>query len=120
MTGRIERRITDDLAREESENLLAVEIFADGRILGRCRSCPKKVRDIRGNGNHAFSSGHLCTSVETAEIWFDAHRHTDLHAYYLNPATREASAEARLLAQIFAREIPKPTIVPFKFARRYK
>jgi hypothetical protein len=116
----IERRVARELANQDGRRL---DMFPlnDGRILGICHICPKKTCDIRGNGNRAFSSSAALATAEEVEDWFDAHRRTDMHAYYRDdPPMREASVEERQFAQIFGGTPPKRTVVPFKFARRYR
>ena len=116
----IASKVAVEFAAEES-TALAIDIAHDGRMFIRCRICPKKVCDIRGKGNRAFSSSHVVTSVEEAEEWFDAHRRTDMHAYYRDdPPKRAPSDEDRILAQVFKKAPPEPTVIPFKYAKRYR
>lgn len=114
------RKVAHELLTEERARLETV-VMKDGRVLGICHVCPKRVRDIRTPKNGVAQSGHMGVSVEEIDEWFTAHVRTDIHTYYRNdPPKREADAEERLLAQIFMNEPPAPTIVPFPFARRYR
>ena len=123
IAARLSRGIAEDAAR-----LLSVVALPDARVLGLCRSCPKRTRDIRGDRggelstdrgrNYALSTGFIASSVEEVEAWFDAHRRTDIHSYYLAPTTRPASEEERRLAQIFGEQPPAAEVVPFRYARK--
>ena len=117
---RIASRISDGNAADESSSLI-VDAASDGRIYLRCRVCPKKTRDIRGKGNRAFSSSHVVNSVDEAEAWFDAHRRTDMHSYYRDdPPEEEASMALRRFAALHQEPLPPKSVVPFKYARRYR
>ena len=117
---RLAKREHDAAIRDEIRRSLNIVELPDGRILGMCRTCPKKTRDHR-NASHAFSSGHAAESSEEVYEWFIAHRLTDMHAYYRDdPPTAAISDEERVLHKIFGGREPRPTVVPFKFAQRYR
>lgn len=125
--GSISARVSRELSEEDRKHLVIASL-PDGRVLGKCRSCPKNTRDIRGDKggslsakgerNFAVSSAYSAPSVELAEAWFDAHRRSDFHAYYLAPVMREATGERRMLAQLFNEQPPPREVVPFPHARR--
>lgn len=61
---------------------LKISPFHDGRVLGECRICPPKVRDVRDARNGPAHSGHMGRSEEDAELWFQEHVDTDIHEHY--------------------------------------
>lgn len=104
-------RMRDDAAFEESRRHLRVVTLESGRLLARCASCPKDVRDLRKYGVWAFYSSTSVTAFWDAVEWFMAHRATDIHRWYADqdsPARFEhecSTAKRRKLKQV-ARTAP--------------
>jgi hypothetical protein len=116
---KLARQMESRAIAAETAKLLDISPGSDGWFYGRCRSCPKKTRDIRGQGNRAFSSSHRERTAELIHVWFDAHRQTEMHAYYRDDPPMQHPSEADLqIARALGSQLPKPRPVPFLHAKR--
>lgn len=113
-----ERAIAEERANTR-DRLLSTHVLADGTILGLCGSCPPKVYDVRRPGNRVFSSGFRAAAMAGIDEWWEAHRCTELHEYYLRPVTRPLSFEELSRAARFGLSVD-PVVVPFRYARKFK
>lgn len=69
-------------ARAERNRSLRMSKAEGGGMAARCKLCPPKARDGRGQGNPAFSSGVRLRSADAVVAWFDAHQRTEMHEWY--------------------------------------
>lgn len=113
-----ERSIAEERAAAKAR-LMSTQVLADGSILALCRSCPPKTFDVRRRGQRVFSSGFRAADMERIGEWWEAHRCTELHEYYLNPVTRPLSFEELSRAQRFGLSVD-PVVVPFRYAEKFK